>query len=253
MVEVKLRVAEAIEDDANKGFARFDEKFREKLGVSQGDIVEITGKKSTVAIVEINYPGDKGLDIIRLDGRTRWNAGCTIREQATVRKADIKDAVQVVIGPAKDGFNIAIAEDILKGEIIGRIFMKGDVFKFSQEGIASLTRTDILRGGIGSIRDLSLLIEDTEPSGPVKIAESTKIRLQPEENEIEGLRDENIILRRRLMELENRESEKILFKRLKEQDTYLRSEIQSYRVRLFDLEQELESNQMKVQRLLGQK
>ena len=69
--ELKLKVAEAIQDDVNKGIVRIDSGFMRDLGVRPGDIVEIEGTRKTVAIVDRAYPGDIGLNIIRMDGLIR--------------------------------------------------------------------------------------------------------------------------------------------------------------------------------------
>ena len=38
--ELKLKVAEAIQDDVNKGIVRIDSSFLNEVGVRPGDIVE---------------------------------------------------------------------------------------------------------------------------------------------------------------------------------------------------------------------
>ena len=66
--ELKLKVAEAIQDDVNKGIVRIDNSFMQQIGARVGDIVEIEGERKTVAITDRAYPGDIGLNIIRMDG-----------------------------------------------------------------------------------------------------------------------------------------------------------------------------------------
>ena len=48
MVEKKLKVAEAIQDDVNKGIVRVDSSFMHSIGVRPGDIVEIRVKNGQV-------------------------------------------------------------------------------------------------------------------------------------------------------------------------------------------------------------
>ena len=72
--ELRFKVAEAIQDDVNKGIVRVDSNFMRTIGVKPGDIVEIEGERKTVGIVDRAYPGDIGLNIIRLDGIMRRNA-----------------------------------------------------------------------------------------------------------------------------------------------------------------------------------
>ena len=45
-----------------------------ELGLAEGDVIEMTGKRSTPARAVGPYPEDEGLEIIRLDGLQRANA-----------------------------------------------------------------------------------------------------------------------------------------------------------------------------------
>ncbi|HIJ01146.1 TPA: hypothetical protein HA363_00710, partial [Candidatus Woesearchaeota archaeon] len=48
MVDVKLKVAEAIQDDVNKGIVRIDSGYMKTINVRSGDVVEIQGQRKTV-------------------------------------------------------------------------------------------------------------------------------------------------------------------------------------------------------------
>ena len=48
------------------------------LNLREGQVIEIVGKRTTAAIVLPPYPEDEGLDVIRLDGLQRGNAGVSI-------------------------------------------------------------------------------------------------------------------------------------------------------------------------------
>ena len=39
--ELKLKVAEAIQDDVNKGIVRIDSSFLTEIGIRPGDIIEL--------------------------------------------------------------------------------------------------------------------------------------------------------------------------------------------------------------------
>ena len=75
--EVQLKVAEANQDDIEKGIVRIDSAAMKKLKISQGSIVEISGERTTVAIAARAFPADLDKSIIRMDGLTRRNAGTT--------------------------------------------------------------------------------------------------------------------------------------------------------------------------------
>src|SRR5574341_1714718 len=114
MADVKLKVAEAIQDDVNKGIVRMDSSFMREIDVRPGDIVEIEGQRKTVAIVDRAYPGDISLNIIRMDGLSRKNARTSIGELIAVRKTAVSQAKKVVIAPAREGIVVRASANIFK-------------------------------------------------------------------------------------------------------------------------------------------
>ena len=52
----------------------FPLNLMKSLGINEGDVIEIIGKRTTTARALRPYPDDAGLDIIRLDGLQRSNA-----------------------------------------------------------------------------------------------------------------------------------------------------------------------------------
>ncbi len=99
MVEVVLKVAEAEHRDIGRFIVRIDAVSMEKLGVRTGDIIQIKGKRVTAAIAWPAYQGDKGREIIRMDGRIRRNAGISLSEKVTVSKANEEPARNVTLAP----------------------------------------------------------------------------------------------------------------------------------------------------------
>ena len=69
------------------------------LGASTGDVLEITGKRRSVAKCLPLYPSDEGKGIIRIDGLGRNNTGVAIGDTVTVRKIKAVAAEKVVIAP----------------------------------------------------------------------------------------------------------------------------------------------------------
>jgi len=99
----------------------------EKLNVSAGDVIEIFGKRRTSAIAWPAYSEDQGRDIIRIDGFTRKNAGVSINEYVTITKAEVKDAVSIVLAPIDMRLNVD--EDFtnfVKNRLMERTFIEGD-------------------------------------------------------------------------------------------------------------------------------
>src|SRR3989344_4696849 len=125
--EIKLKVAEAIQDDVNKGIVRIDSSFLSEISVRPGEIVELEGERKTVAIADRAYPGDIGLNIVRMDGIIRKNSKTGIGEMVLVRKANIKEGKKVIIAPARKGIVIRASPEIFKQGLLGRALTKGDI------------------------------------------------------------------------------------------------------------------------------
>jgi transitional endoplasmic reticulum ATPase len=122
---VTLRVAEARSRDVGRGIARIDPEIVEKLGLTPGDVVEISGKRKTVAICWPGYGEDAGKGIIRIDGYIRNNAGVSIDEKVTVRKIEAKKASKITLAPTEP-LRIEGAEDYLAQLLEGRVVTRGD-------------------------------------------------------------------------------------------------------------------------------
>ena len=100
--EVVLKVVDAKEKDYGSFRARFDIAAMRKLGIGPGDIVEIVGRKRTVAIAWPSYPEDSGKGIVRLDNVVRGNAGVGVGDKVVVRKASFSEARTVVLTPLSE-------------------------------------------------------------------------------------------------------------------------------------------------------
>jgi transitional endoplasmic reticulum ATPase len=196
VAEIKLKVAEAIQDDVNKGIVRIDSGYMEKAGIRRGDVVEIIGGKNTVAISDRAYPGDIGLNIIRMDGIIRRNAKTGIGEVIKVKKAEVKEAKKVIIAPAKKGVTIRASSEIFKQGLLGRAVMKGDIVAIGGtkrrktsvmdnpffEDVFNVLDESMMGFGFG---DLKFLVADTSPKQAVIITDQTEVVFNPEAVEIE--------------------------------------------------------------------
>ena len=165
---VELSVAEAPQSDVGLGRGRLDERRRRLLSVEIGDVVEVSGKRTTVATVRELAPEEEGKEIIRIDGLIRSNAEATIGGKVTVRKAEIHPAQTVELAPVLNGTHkISFGqglEDLLKRGLSQRPLRPGDVVIVA--GIA-------LMGGA-----LPFKVIRTEPQGNVRIAEETVVSLR---------------------------------------------------------------------------
>lgn len=191
--ELKLKVAEAVQDDVNKGIVRIDTTLMHEIGVRPGDIVEIEGSRITVGIADRAYPGDIGLNIIRMDGILRRNARSGIGELAKIRRADIKGAKKVIIAPARKGVMIRASSDIFKQGLLGRALVKGDIVALGgttrrrttfvhspfEEIFKMLDEVDEDVMGLG-FSDIKFIVIDTLPKGSVIITDLTEVVFNPE-------------------------------------------------------------------------
>lgn len=126
--DTRLKVGElTAREEAGRGIVRLDSNTMNRLGIREGDVIEIEGNRKTAAIAVRAYPADVGLNIIRMDGITRRNCGGGVGEFVKVRKADVKEAKKVTISPAERGMIIHISPNLIKQNIYMRPVAKGDV------------------------------------------------------------------------------------------------------------------------------
>ena len=93
-----LRVAKAIPSDVGHGRARISGE--NDLDLKPGDIIEIKGEtKTTAAIYWRSRPEDTKMDIIRVDGIIRKNAGVSLGDRVTVSKVEAKICTKLVLSP----------------------------------------------------------------------------------------------------------------------------------------------------------
>ncbi|MDI3502270.1 MAG: transitional endoplasmic reticulum ATPase [Archaeoglobi archaeon] len=169
MEEILLRVERAFPDDRNKGLARLTPEAMLKIGVSPGDIIEIEGKRVTPAKVWRADKSDWGKEIIRIDPYTRENAGVHIGDWVKVRKAEVREAEEVVLA-LPESTEISESEDIeelIKRSLLKRAVVKGDAVP------VVLSRT-----WASNPVPVTMIVVSTVPSGVVLITEDTEIELR---------------------------------------------------------------------------
>ncbi|MCD6163900.1 MAG: CDC48 family AAA ATPase [Candidatus Odinarchaeota archaeon] len=160
MDELQLRVAEARQEDVNRFIVRLSSEAMEKLGVKTGDVIEIKGRKITAAIVWPAYDEDRDQEIIRMDGTIRHNAGVSLGEKVTVRKANEKEAKTVVLSP--------ISTSIHKMDKSFVTFVKRRLLN------CPLTRGDVINIPLLK-RALSFRIISTKPVGVIIVTDRTNL------------------------------------------------------------------------------
>ena len=96
---LSIKILEAYTRDVGRGVARIDYDSMDSLSASTGDVIEIRGKRRTVAKCLPLYPSDEGKGIIRVDGLVRNNAGVAIGDTVVVRKIKAVPAEKVIVAP----------------------------------------------------------------------------------------------------------------------------------------------------------
>src|SRR6476469_5989676 len=99
---LSLKVLEAYTRDFGRGVARIDYDSMDSLSASTGDVIEIRGKRRTVAKCLPLYPSDEGKGIIRIDGLVRNKAGVAKEDTVVVRKIKAAPAEKVIVAPIED-------------------------------------------------------------------------------------------------------------------------------------------------------
>ena len=196
--EIRLKVVEALQDDAYKGIARIDPGLMRSMGLNRGDIISIIGQRETVAIVDKAYPADVGEPIIRIDGLIRRNAKTTVGESVIIKKANAKPAVKVSIAPAQQGIVVHGDPEMFKNSLLGRAVVKGDIISLGgvqrrRDLMGDLPDIfgdleDMFNGiggfGLGGFQQIKFMVVAVTPNQPAIITEDTEVVVNPKSVEI---------------------------------------------------------------------
>ena len=205
--EKVLKVAEAKSKDASRGIARVDPAVMDVLGLTPGDVVQIEGKKRTVAIVWPGYPEDANRGLIRVDGTIRRNAATSIDEKVAIRKVMVKEAQKITFAPTEQ-LRIMGGEEYLNQALEGRAVTRGDVIEINVMG----RRIDLVVVSFAPATEAVIVNHDTEVKISEKPVKDTVARIPKVAYEdIGGLSDE-VKKVREMIELPLRHPE--LFERL---------------------------------------
>ncbi|MDQ3245363.1 MAG: CDC48 family AAA ATPase [Pseudomonadota bacterium] len=186
----RVQVANLPPTEGGRGVARLPTKLMRELGLSDGDVVEIIGKRSTAAVAIRPYSADENLDIVRLDGLQRSNARVGSGEFVEIRKAEVKPATRIVFAPAQESIRLKGSADALKRSFAGRPLTQGDVVATSGQQRVNADMPDHIRQLLNapafSLQEVRLVIVDTTPKGIVHIDANTKVELLSEYREQDG-------------------------------------------------------------------
>ncbi len=181
----KLQVANARPEDSGRGLARLSRATMNALGLAEGDVVEIVGRRPTPARAVLPYPEDEGLEILRLDGLQRANAGIGSGDYVEVRKAASQPATRVVFAPAQENLRLQGSGEALKRSFGMRPLTAGDVVattgqqRVERGNMPPALRT-MLNAPAFSLQEIRLAVVSTSPRGIVHIDADTEVELRAE-------------------------------------------------------------------------
>jgi transitional endoplasmic reticulum ATPase len=188
----KVQVASLPPADSGRGFARLPETLMDELSLAEGDIIEIAGNRTTGARAIRPYGEDKGIDIIRLDGLQRANAGVGSGDFVEVRKAESRAATKVVFAPAQANVRLQGSADALQRTFAGRPLVEGDAVSTTGHQRVNADMPEHIRQMLNApafaLQELRLVVVSTAPKGIVHIDAKTAVELLPEYTAKEGER-----------------------------------------------------------------
>ncbi|MCG6939864.1 MAG: CDC48 family AAA ATPase [Thiohalocapsa sp.] len=155
---IKLKVAEALSKDAGRGYARLDPADIERLGLQLGDLVEVRGKRASVAKVMPAYQDMRGHNCVQLDGITRKNAGIAVDEKAEVSPCPYNPAARIVLTPT------TVTPGKRDMAYIGSLL----------DGVP-VVKGDLVRASLFGSRSADFRVEDSSPPGAVVINPTTAL------------------------------------------------------------------------------
>ena len=166
---VYLRVADPYREDAYRLVVRVSQSTLERLNASVGDILLIqnptNSAKRAVAQALRLRPQEEGEEIIRMNSMIRRSVGVGINDRVLVKKAEIKQAQEVVLAP-------------ITTEAYGRIYVDPE---FKDQIRRYMLNKPLISGMIIQIQhawmSLPFGVVRTRPAGPVIVTSKTQVTI----------------------------------------------------------------------------
>jgi len=161
---LQMRIGEAKQRDVGKKRARIGPEAMDYLKVTPSDVIEITGKKSSCAIIWPADEDEKFPDIIKIDGQTRKNISAALNDIVKIKKVTTKVAKSVILMPVNDVVTVDKEfTDFVKNRLKGLPLSQGDEISVMILG-----------------NSMDFKINKVSPKGVVKIDRSTTLNILTE-------------------------------------------------------------------------
>ncbi|MDG6079119.1 AAA family ATPase [Erythrobacter litoralis] len=180
---VRLQVAAARQEESGQGTARIPRSAFQALGITEGDVVQVTGKRDTVAIAMSAYDEDQSLSVIRLDGLQRGNAEVGSGEHVKIAAAESRPATRVVFAPANREMRLQGPTQALKRNFFRKPLMAGDLVATTGQQPVQNMPPEVRRmfnAPAYALTQIRLSVVSTTPKGIVHIDENTEVELRAE-------------------------------------------------------------------------
>ena len=194
---MQFRVAEAFLEDTGRGLIRLDADDLKRLHAVPGDVLQITGRRATVARAAQAPSSHCGQLLVLIDGTTRGNAQIGVDDWVTVRKVPFKAADSLLLATVQAAQSAPTEEEIphLRQLLSGIPIVPGDHLQVAFLGA----------------RPRSFTVEGAAPRGALLISANTAIAFKVAEvsaekayrvsyEDIGGL-DKEVALVREMVEL----------------------------------------------------
>ncbi len=120
-----------------RGVARVDPNDMARLGCQPGDIVMITGSRTTAAKLVPSAIVDRGQQTIQMDSQVRQNSSSGLGEHVTVRKAKVSTAEKITLLPLSGGAPIQESDlQYIARYLVGLPVVIGDLLRVGTPGTA---------------------------------------------------------------------------------------------------------------------
>lgn len=165
--EARLRVGEAFLEDMGRGLVRLDAEDLRRLHAVPGDVLQLTGRRSTVARAAEAPESHCGQLLAMIDGITRGNAQVGVDDWVTIRKVPFKPADSLLLGVVQAGQSPPAEDEIphLRQLLSGVPVLPGDRLQVTF---------------LGS-RPRSFVVEGAAPRGALLVVPGTTIAFKASE------------------------------------------------------------------------
>ncbi len=181
--EFSLRVTDIEKKWAYQGRVRIHPEIMQNHELVTGDIIKITGKKSTAAIV-IPHATALPRNLIQMDGLIRTNAGTGKDDIVKIEKISVESAKKVILAPIEEGITITSRPAVIRNILIDRPVAKGDILSIMGKGRSSIPAMPMFFGQSSAnpspYGEIRLAVVGTTPGTIVQIKNSTQLEISSE-------------------------------------------------------------------------